>query len=419
MAFFSWFQELNTKERKALYAGFGGYAVDAFDFMIYSFLIPTLIAAWGMTKGEAGMIATSSLISSAVGGWLAGILADRYGRVRVLQWTIATFCLFTFLSGFTNSFWQLLVTRTLQGIGFGGEWTVVTMMMGEMIRSPQHRAKAVGTVQSSWSVGWAAAALLYWFFFAVLDEGYAWRACFWIGILPAVWITYVRRNVSDPDIFTQTRRKIAEGQLQSNFTQIFAPAHLKTTILGSLLCTGMLGGYYAITTWLPTYLKTVRGLSVFNTSAYLIVLIVGSFVGYIVGAILSDKLGRRGAFIFFAIASFVLGMVYTMLPITDSAMLLLGFPLGIVVQGIFAGIGAYLTELYPNHIRGSGQGFCYNLGRGIGSFFPIAVGTLAQTGSLVKAIGMVAGGGYLLVVVCALLLPETRGKSLVSTDFVH
>ena len=93
-------------------------------------LLLTSGAAWGMSKSEAGMIATSSLISSAVGGWLAGILADRFGRVRVLQWTIATFCLFTFLSGFTNSFWQLLVTRTLQGIGFGGEWTVVTMMMG-------------------------------------------------------------------------------------------------------------------------------------------------------------------------------------------------------------------------------------------------------------------------------------------------
>ncbi|WP_287496952.1 MFS transporter [Pandoraea sp. CB10b_02] len=416
MAFFSWFKELNTKERKALYAGFGGYAVDAFDFMIYSFLIPTLIAAWGMSKSEAGMIATSSLISSAVGGWLAGILADRYGRVRVLQWTIATFCLFTFLSGFTHSFWQLLVTRTLQGIGFGGEWTVVTMMMGEMIRSPQHRAKAVGTVQSSWSVGWGAAALLYWFFFAVFEADTAWRACFWIGIVPALWITYVRRNVSDPEIFTQTRKQVAEGALKSNFAQIFAPAHVKTTILGSLLCSGMLGGYYAITTWLPTYLKTERGLSVFNTSAYLIVLIVGSFVGYIVGAILSDKFGRRAAFIFFAVASFLLGMAYTMLPITDGAMLLLGFPLGIVVQGIFAGIGAYLTELYPNHIRGSGQGFCYNLGRGIGSFFPIGVGMLAQTGSLVKAIGIVAGGGYLLVVVCALLLPETRGKALTAAD---
>jgi MFS family permease len=289
---------------------------------------------------------------------------------------------------------------------------VVTIMMAETIRSPQHRAKAVGTVQSSWSFGWAAAAILYWAFFALLPEEYAWRACFWIGIVPALWIIYIRRNVSDPDIYVATRRARDSGFDTSHFLQIFSPGHLKTTILGCLLCSGMLGGYYAITTWLPTYLKTVRHLSVFNTSGYLVVLIVGSFTGYIVGAILSDKIGRRASFILFAIGSFLLGMAYTMLPITDGAMLLLGFPLGIVVQGIFAGVGAYLSELYPNAIRGSGQGFCYNLGRGIGSFFPILVGTLSQTMTLVKAIGIVAGSGYLLVVVAALALPETKGKSL-------
>jgi MFS family permease len=174
----------------------------------------------------------------------------------------------------------------------------------------------------------------------------------------------------------------------------------------------MLGGYYAITTWLPTYLKTERHLSVFNTSGYLVVLIVGSFLGYVFGAILCDKIGRRASFVLFAIGSFLLGMIYTMIPITDHTMLLLGFPLGIVVQGIFAGVGAYLSELYPNAIRGSGQGFCYNLGRGLGSFFPILVGVLSQGMSLVKAIGMVAGTGYLLVIVAALLLPETRGKAL-------
>ena len=407
-----WFTELSTRERRTLYAGFGGYAVDAFDFMIYSFLIPTLIATWGMTKSEAGMIATSSLISSAAGGWLAGILADRYGRVRVLQWTIATFAIFTCLSGFTHSFWQLLTTRTLQGIGFGGEWSVVTIMMAETIRSPEHRAKAVGTVQSSWSFGWGAAAILYWAFFALLPEQYAWRACFWIGIVPALWIIYIRRNVSDPEIFLATRRARDAGLDTSHFLQIFTGPHLKATLLGSALCTGMLGGYYAITTWLPTYLKTVRHLSVFNTSGYLVVLIVGSFCGYIVGAILSDKIGRRASFILFALGSFVLGMTYTMLPITDSAMLLLGFPLGIVVQGIFAGVGAYLSELYPNAIRGSGPGFCYNLGRGLGSFFPILVGVLSQSMALVKAIGLVAGSGYLLVILAALALPETRGKSL-------
>lgn len=143
------FAELSVRERRTVCAGFGGYAADAFDFMIYAFLVPTLIATWGMTKSEAGMIATGALISSAAGGWLAGILADRYGRVRVLQWTIAAFAVCTFLSDFTHSFWQLFATRTLQGFGFGGEWSVVTMMVAETIRSPRPSASSRARVTCS------------------------------------------------------------------------------------------------------------------------------------------------------------------------------------------------------------------------------------------------------------------------------
>src|SRR5471032_1817748 len=365
---FEWFSELTTRERRTLYAGFGGYAVDAFDFMIYSFLIPTLIATWGMTKSEARMIATSSLISSAIGGWLAGILSDRYGRVRVLQWTIGTFAFFTFLSGFTHSFGQLLATRTLQGVGFGGEWSVVTVMMAETIRSPQHRAKAVGTVQSSWSFGWGAAAILYWAFFALLPEDTAWRACFWIGIFPALWILYIRRNVSDPEIYLATRRARDAGTETATFSDIFKGSHLKTTILGSALCTGMLGGYYAITTWLPTYLKTERHLSVFNTSGYLVVLIVGSFLGYVFGAILCDKIGRRASFVLFAIGSFLLGMIYTMIPITDHAMLLLGFPLGIVVQGILRAWARIYRSCIRMRYAARDRGFATTSGAGSARF---------------------------------------------------
>lgn len=252
--------------------------------------------------------------------------------------------------------------------------------------------------------------------FAWLPETYAWRACFWVGLLPALWIIYVRRNLRDPDVFVATRAAREAGLDRSHFLHIFARPYLATTLLASLLCTGMLGGYYAITTWLPTYLKLERHLSVFGTSGYLIVLIAGSAVGYIVGAVLSDRLGRRPTFMLFALGSFALAMIYTMLPITDHAMLALGFALGVVMQGIFAGIGAYLSELYPHSIRGSGQGFCYNVGRGTGSFFPLLVGALSQTTMLAKAIGLVAGAGYLLVVGAALLLPETKGKVLGGVD---
>ena len=408
-----WFRELTGQEKRALVAAYGGWSVDAFDFMIYSFLIPTLIAAWGMTKGQAGMIATSALLMSALGGWAAGVLADRYGRVRVLQITIGWFALFTFLSGFTNSFEQLLITRSLQGMGFGGEWAVGSVMIGEIIRA-KHRGKAVGTVQSGWAIGWGGAAVCYTLFFSVLPEGLAWRALFWVGLLPALLIFYVRRYVEEPAVFHATReRKKEQG---GNFLEIFSPALLRTTLLASCMATGMQGGYYAITTWLPTYLKTERGLSVFNTGGYLVVIIAGSFAGYLTAAYLADHIGRRNTFFIFAVSSACIAAAYTFIPISDAVMLVLGFPLGFFVSGNFSGVGAFFTELFPSRVRGSGQGFCYNFGRGVGALFPALVGFLSQKMGLGVAIGVFAAAAFAVVVIAVSLLPETRGKELAVYD---
>src|ERR1700675_1762766 len=196
---FAWFKELSRQEKKAMVAAYGGWSMDAFDFMMYTFLISTLIAAWNISGFQAGLLVTSALLLSAVGGWGAGVLADKWGRVRVLQITIVWFALFTFISGFTNSFEQLLITRSLQGLGFGGEGGVGSVMIGEVIRA-KHRGKAVGTVQSGWAVGWGGAAVLYTVFFTELPADLAWRALFWIGLLPALLIFYVRRYVREPDL---------------------------------------------------------------------------------------------------------------------------------------------------------------------------------------------------------------------------
>src|SRR5208337_3605237 len=276
-----WLSQLTSKEKSALIATFGGWALDGMDVMVYSFVIPSLIAAWHISKSDAGWLGTAALLMSSIGGWLAGLLADRFGRVRVLQITIVWFAVFTFLSGFTQGFWQLLLTRGLQGLGFGGEWAVGSVLMGETVRA-QHRGKAVGTVQGGWPIGWGLAAIFYTVFFSVLPAAIAWRAMFWIGILPALLVFYIRRNVPEPEVFSQTRArevKLGEG---SHFLEIFSPAMLRITFLTALLATGVQGGYYAITTWLPTFLKTARGLSVLNTGGYLFVVIVGSFVGYMI-----------------------------------------------------------------------------------------------------------------------------------------
>jgi len=407
----AWFLELTPAERSTLVATFGGWALDGMDVMMYSLVIPTLITAWHLSKGRAGMLGTAALLISAIGGWLAGLLADRFGRVRILQLTIVWFALFTFLSGFTNSFWQLLVTRGLQGLGFGGEWAVGSVLMGEAIRA-QHRGRAVGTVQGGWAVGWGIAAICYTVLFSVLPPALAWRALFWIGILPALLVFYIRRRVPEPEVFSQTRaRETALGEA-SHFLEIFSPSLLRITLPAALLATGAQGGYYAITTWLPTFLKTTRGLSVLNTGGYLFVVIVGSFLGYMTGAWLTDRLGRRRTLVLFAVCSFLTVTAYTYLPISNSVMLVLGFPLGFFASGSFSPMGAFFTELFPSRLRGSGQGFSYNFGRGIGALFPTLVGYLSARISLGHAISTFAVAAYLVMIFAVLLLPETKGKEL-------
>ena len=404
-----WLKDLDTTERRTLIATFAGWAVDGLDVMVYTFAIPTLLTAWHMSKTEAGFIVTSSVITSAVGGWIAGILADRFGRVRVLQFTILWFALFTFLCGFTDSFGQLLVARGLQGLGYGGEWAVGSVLIGEMIR-PEHRGRAVGTVQSGWAVGWGAANLLYVGLYAALPESIAWRALFWVGILPALLVLWIRRYVREPALSTATRERVREQG--SSFLDIFAPDLLRTTVLASMMTTGMMIGYFAVFSWLPTFLKTERKLSVIGSGWYTMTVIVGSFLGYLAAAHLSDHWGRRATFVFFAACSVIVAVTYTTVPIGNGLMLLLGFPLGFFLSGNFSGCGPFFTELYPSRVRGSGQGFAYNFGRGLSAFTAPLIGALSRDMGLGNAIGLLAGCGFALVVLVVYLLPETRGRTL-------
>src|SRR5271167_4624331 len=248
-----WLQTTTAGERRALLAAYAGYGLDGFDFMIYSFIIPTLLSLWSISKAEAGYIASGTLITSALGGWAAGVLADRYGRARILQLTVLWFAVFTFLSGFTHSFAQLFFTRAMQGFGFGGEWAVGSVLVAEIIDA-RHRGKAAGLVQSSWSVGWAAAALAFWVISSLAPPQWAWKIVFWLGLLPGLLIIYIRRKVPEPPVFLKMRaqRLNPHGRLapRGEYLDIFRGSLLRTTLLATLLSTGMLGAYYSVTTWL-------------------------------------------------------------------------------------------------------------------------------------------------------------------------
>jgi MFS family permease len=403
----SFFKNMNHVERRTFWACFLGWVLDATDFMIYPLVIGTIIALWKVDRGMAGLAVTVTLVVSAFGGWLAGYLADRIGRVRTLQITIAWFSIFTLLCAFAQSFEQLMFFRALLGLGFGGEWAAGAVLIGETIR-PQYRGRAVGTVQSGWAVGWGAAVLLQAVCYTLLPAEQAWRWMFGLGAVPALLVFFLRGYLQEPEVFARTRKM----EDRPSILEIFSPGVLKTTMLSSLLCTGAQGGYYAVTTWLPTYLRTDRGLSVVNSTGYLALPIVGSFIGYVWGAYLADRIGRRSLFIVFAVLASLLVVAYTQLPISNEMMLYLGFPLGICASAYFSGIGAFLTELFPTRLRGSGQGFAYNFGRGIGALFPGLIGFLSASMPLSQAIAVFAVVAYSLLLLGALLLPETRGKVL-------
>ncbi|WP_369187566.1 MFS transporter [Streptomyces sp. R08] len=411
---FAWLRALGPNGRRAFAGAFGGYALDSYDYFTLPLSMVALAAYFGLDSGQTGLFTTVTLVVSAVGGAIAGVFADRVGRVKALMITVITYAVFTVACGFAPNYETLLVFRALQGLGFGGEWAVGAILVAEYATA-KHRGRTLGAVQSSWAVGWALAAVVYTLVFSFLGDDLAWRVMFWTGALPALLVLWVRRRVHDAPEATAVREQNTQ---KGSFAAIFKPGTadtpglLRTTVFAGLLSTGVQGGYYTLATWVPTYLKTERGLSVVGTGGYLTFLISGAFLGYLTGGYLTDVLGRKRNIWLFALLSAICILVYTHIPSgANTLLLVLGFPLGFCMSAIFSGFGSYLSELYPTALRGTGQGFTYNTGRAVGAVFPTLVGFLADSWGVGGA--LVFGAiGYGIAALALLGLPETRGKEL-------
>ena len=405
---FAWFHTLGRNGKRAFVGAFGGFGLDAYDFQVLPLSLFAITAYFGLTTGQAGLLNTVTLVVSALGGALAGILADRIGRVRTLMITVVTYAVFTVLCGFAANYEMLMVFRALQGLGFGGEWAAGAILVAEYCK-PQYRGRTVAFIQSSWAVGWGLSVIVYTAVFSFLPQDVAWRVLFWTGAIPAVLVFYIRRNVKDAP---KTEQALRTSPAKGSFKAVFQGELGRTTVFAAVLATGVQGGYYTLASWVPTFLKTERGLSVVGTGGYLALLISGAFAGYITGGYLTDLLGRKRTFTLFAVLSAILIVLFTTIPAgANGLILLVTFPLGFTTSAIFSGFGSFLAELYPTELRGTGQGFTYNFGRAVGAFFPALVGFLAQ--------GMGVGGAmifgaiaYGIAVLALLGLPETKGVEL-------
>jgi len=413
-ALFVWYRQADARARRVFWTCSSAWALDSMDGVVYSYLIPTLMTVFSMTLAEAQLITSVNAITSAVGGWLGGWLCDRYGRARLLQITVLWFSLFSFLSGFAANYEQLMVIRLLQGLGFGAEWAVGAVLLGEMIR-PEHRGRAVGAVQSAAPLGAAMAALLAGPLLSVLPAEYGWRVVFWIGMVPALLVFFVRRGDDDPEVYREARRRLAAERRDVHILAIFSPRILRTTLLATLLAVGAQGAAYSISNYLTPFLHNERGLSVAAAGIYVLVNSLGGFFGVWVNAFFSDRFGRRAMFRVFGVGFMITSSFYLLAPLGNSAWTLLpaGMVYGFFQFGIYASFGPYFTELFPTEIRGSGQSFAYNLGRALsGVVFTMAVARIARTLPVSTSMLIMALIGIVCAIIATLMLPETVGRDL-------
>ena len=405
----NWYSELTPVERRTYWACFSGFGLDSMDATIYSLVIPALMATIGLSSRQAGFLATA-----AVGGWGAGILADKIGRVRVLQLTILWCAFFTFTAAFANSFSQLFAIRFVQGLGYGGEAAVGGVLISEVIR-PALRGRVAASVQSGYAVGYAVSVAMLPVIASLFPEQIGWRVFFAIGIVPAGLIFFIRRLVPESGIYAQASAARASGAVPAPFWDIFHRAHLRRTLPAVIMATGIFGGAYVMITWLPTYLRTELHLSITSSAGYLACNILGSLTGPLCYGWLSDRVGRRPAFMIFLLLQACNVAVFLFAPIGAGLTLLLSFFLGTFQSALASGMLPTFSELFPTNIRASGQGFCLGGGRGFGSVVPATVGMLVVTLPLGSAMGTCALCAYAVAFCAAIIVPETSGTNLQST----
>jgi MFS family permease len=413
-AWFDWYWTLPRPGRLAFWATGGGWALDAFNQMSVSFILTPLTAAFTLSDPQAGLIATIGGVTSAIGGALTGALADHIGRVRVLLISIVSYALFTFLAGCAQSYEQLLLFVTLQGLGFGGEWAAGAVLVAEYAR-PSQRGRVVGAVQSAWAIGYAGVLVANTVIFNLVPPEIGWRLMFWVGAGPAVLLLWVRSHLQESPAYLAEETaaaKAARARRGAGFSLagLLAPGQRRVTFASALLSVGVIGAGLAV--WLPTYLQQVRHLSVDAIGAYMGVMTAGGFVGCLCAGYVLDRLGRRPGMALFALGSMLSAWTYVLLPLEASGLAFaIGFPMGFFGSGIFSGLAAYLSELYPTELRGAGQGFGYNFGRGVAALGPTGIGFVAAQGGLTLGLAL-AASTYSLCLVGLLFLPETRGRVL-------
>jgi MFS family permease len=419
-------QQATPAQRRTLLAAALGWALDAFDTMLYALVLTLLMRDLGMSKATAGFLGTLTLLASGVGGLLFGFVADRIGRKRALMASILTYSICSFASGLATSIAMLAVARFVLGLGMGGEWNTGATLVAETWPA-ELRARAIAIVQSSWAFGFAAAALVA----GPVARYFGWRAVFFVGIFPALLTLWIRRDVPESEMWkrAESRPDFAEAgsnpvepdldasrERRAKFSMLFSRTYRTQTIallLFNFLC---LFAWWGLFTWIPPYLSLPlsqggRGFGVMGTTTLLVVLNLGGmFPGYVSFGWAADHLGRRNAFLVYSLGAALLIPLYAAAR-APMVLMAMGTLVAFFGTGVFSGSGIMGSEIFPTSLRARALGFTYNGARAMSSVAPFVIGRVGQSKGLGWAFYLCAAG-YLLAALTTTQLPETRGKTL-------
>lgn len=404
---FAWWREGTPEGRRAIAAAGLGWMLDAFDVTLFALVLPAIRQELGLSTAAGGALGSVALLAAAAGGVGFGWFADRFGRTRALMLSVILYSVFTAACGFATTFAQFIVFRIFLGLGMGGEWASGAALVSETW-SAEHRGKALALMQSGWAIGYALAAAVNY----LVQPAFGWRAVFFVGILPAFLTIWVRRNVREPEIWQRAQREAPRG---STLRRLFARDLAPLTVALTLMNACCLFGWWSFNLWLPSYLQEPAsrgglGLQMLSSSALIVVMQLGMWLGYITFGFVSDRIGRKRTYVAYLLAAALLLFLYVSVR-SPLALLVLGPFVAFFATGYFSGFGAVTAEIFPTPIRATAQGFTYNVGRIVSAAAPFTVGTLAQTHGFSAALS-ISSLAFLLAALMWTWIPETRGRQL-------